>query len=695
MHNPLFSSYTVPPVNDIREEHILPALKQAIENTREKFREIRDNPDMPTFENTVGPFDTLYDEVNSVARVFELFYLSIRTGNIQDMAEEVDNLCTELASEFSQDPVMGARLAAVYDARDKLGLDSEDLWLLENLKKSFENTGAMLPPEGQKQINEIDRKLIRICNEVSKNMHKGQQQQAFLVTDESGLAGVPEDKKAAFRDAAGEAGHAQGWLFTPERLLVDELLSVAENRDFRRKMHEAMDRVGKVPPYNNAGLIKQIQALRDERAKLLGYENYAQYSLSGTMAGSVGNVRNLFDQTLPPLLKAFEEDMAALQDWVDQQGGPQMEPYDVQYYAARYKKEELGYDGAELAEYLEVENILSGWIEHASRQMEMTFRPLVDYPVWDPEIRVFEVTNNENGKKSLLYIDLFARPGTKEGGAWMNEIQCADSGSNKPDIIIMNMNLVKPKGKGPVRVCPDQVKTFFHEGGHALNGLKGTRTKYFSRKGTGNGSDYAEIHSMMSENWAFHPEVAKKFAVHHKTGELLPEHILDKKEQAANFMASWQMLRLIQNARRDLNFHSLSADEFVSDEAVEDMSRLPSALSAHVRPYPLTRFGHLFSEAHSEYAAGYYGYFWSETKASQAFELFRKQGIYNPASLRRVQDFFAIGAGKEPNEAFEESFGTKGLDVGPLLSKYGIKPDSEPLPPVVRNGYDFDVPGCP
>jgi peptidyl-dipeptidase Dcp len=238
------------------------------------------------------------------------------------------------------------------------------------------------------------------------------------------------------------------------------------------------------------------------------------------------------------------------------------------------------------------------------------------------------------------------------------------------------MNLVKADGENTVLVSPGQVETLYHEGGHALHGLKGTQAKYLSRMGTGNGSDYVEIHSMMSENWAFHPDVVSKYAKHYKTGAAVPPALLEAKEKSEGFMASWDMLRLVQNASRDINFHSLDASNYTNDADVETASRLPSSLSDHVRPYPLTRFSHLFSGADSQYAAGYYGYLWAEVKANQAFDLFAQNGVYDAATLKQAQKFFSLGAALEPNAAFDTSYGLNVLNTSPFLAKYGIKAPS-------------------
>lgn len=689
MSNPIFSDQPVLPINEIKEEHFIPALKEAIVRTRERFIEIRDNEDAPSFENTVVPFAELYGEMGRVFKAYKLFYNNIATISIKEKMTEIDQMDVEIRNEIKQDPILGARLNAVYGVKDTLGLDSEDLWLLEQTKKSFENTGALLPPAGQARINEIDMALAEKTAKINLNISEAPKHEAFLITDEALLEGVSDDKKSGFRDAAQKAGHDTGWLFTPERLLVDELLAVGQNREFRRMMHQSMDRVGKYGVHINTNLIKDVQALRDERAKLLGYDNFAQSVLDGRMAASVENVEQLFDDVSNALLPAFEKDMDTLQAWVSANNGPKLEPWDVQYYAARYRKEVLGYDAEEMTAYLALENVMDGWINHAQKQMNVTLTQKSDeYPTWNDDIRVYEVVDNQTQEKSVLYVDLFARSGEKSDGAWMSEIQSPSADGTQPNIIIMNMNLIK--GEGNMLVSPEQVLTLYHEGGHALNGLLGVKTKYPNMQGTGNGSDYVEIHSMMSENWAFAPEVVRSYAKHYKTGKAVPQDLLDRKDKAEKFMASWDMLRLTQNARRDLILHSTDAADYIDDADIEEQAKLQSKYSEHTRPYPLTRFGHLFDG----YAAGYYGYLWAEVKGNQAFDLFRDNGIYDPLSLRKTKDFFAIGHALEPNEAFEKKFGVKGLDVAPFLAKYGIeqntsKPPANDQKPGDDNRYEI------
>lgn len=564
MTNALLQPGAVPAFDTITEEDFLPALDEAFAEAQKAFEAVRDNMDEPGFENTVVPFDKMFSDVTSLFNVLYIYFSCAKTDGIPAILEEAQNRDDEFFKAIYQDRKMGARFKAVYDLRDELALDDQDIWFLENLYRSFENNGAFLDAAGQSRLKEIDAALIAESMRFNENVDNARKQQAFLITDPAQLKGVPDDKIAAFAENARNNAQV-GWRFVPERLLVDELLECAENRDFRRRMHEAMDAVGTVSPYDNRDIIQKMQALRHERAQLLGYDNYAESHLAGTMAGSVGRVDKLIDDTLASLIPSFEKDIAVLQAWVSDQGGPVMEPWDVAYYTTRYKNEVLKFDNEAYARCFTLDNVMAGWLKHAEKSMNMSFEKTGEYPVWDPSVTVYKTIDHDTGKEGVLYFDLFARD-NKCGGAWMSEAQTASPEKGRLNAITFNMNLVKPDGGQTVYISPDQISTFYHEGGHALNGLKGTEAKYSSRAGTGNGSDYVEIHSMISENWPFHPDVLSTYAS-------VPADLLKAKAQSDAFMAAAPMLRLVQNARRDLKFHSISPDAYGSDKAIEAAAR--------------------------------------------------------------------------------------------------------------------------
>jgi peptidyl-dipeptidase Dcp len=343
----------------------------------------------------------------------------------------------------------------------------------------------------------------------------------------------------------------------------------------------------------------------------------------------------------------------------------------VPYYTALYKKEKLSFDEAAFSEYLEVESVLQGWLLHSSKSMNIGFVEIKGYPVWHPDVRVYKTIDYDSGKKGLLYVDLYKRD-QKEGAAWMDCLQAGEATVGRPNIISFNMNLAQSLDGSPILLSISDLETFYHEGGHCLNGIKGTESKYRSRQGTTNTSDFYEIHSMIDENWATHPDVLATYAFHYKTGALIPRELLKQRNDSNNFMASADLLRMLQNARRDMFFHATLPENYGSDEAIEAKAALNTPYSSHLRPYPLTRFSHMFTDGLSPYAAGYYGYFFSDMAQAAAFELFDTQGVYHSALTARKRAFYAIGGGLEPNAAYEAFTGFPAGNPKPLLAGKGI-----------------------
>lgn len=695
MSNPLLSGGRAPAFKQIKPEHFQEALDMAFDAVTKKYEAIRDGGENPTFQNTVVPFSTLFLEVRNVILSLITFEANARSDEIDKVFQDASKRYDDLEKKIYQDPELASKFKVVYDARDKLNLDEEDGWFLKNLHKSFQSSGAFLDEDGQKRIKEIGLELIDATEEFKKNVRKAEEAESFLVIDIAELKGVPENYIAKFKEQAEAKGHKDGWLFVPERLLVDELLARADSRSFREKMNQAMINIGGKAPHDNSPVIEKIHALRHEKAALLGYDNYAEYALDGTMAVSVDRVQNIFEESLKYLVPHFEGEMETLQKWVSAQGGPEMEAWDVPYYIQKYKMEKYAFDAQEMAEYFDIENVVSGWLRHAEKSMNITLTPTDDYEAWHDDVRVFKAVDNDTGNETILYMDLYARPGSKHGGAWMEDVQLADPESRKLAAIVFNMNLNKPADGKPSLIGIQQLETFYHEGGHSLNGLKGQIPKYSSRRGTGNGSAFVEIHSMIDENWALQPEVLETYAFHHKTGDVIPQDLIDKMEASANFMASYDTLRLIQNSRRDMEFHRRDPNGYISNVDIETAAALDTKYTDHVRPYPLARFGHLFDEGESQYAAGYYGYYFADISQAAAFKPFAEHGVYDTSLIARKRAFYAAGGSKEPNATYEKfTDGVAAGDPKPLLAKKGITIPDAANDDLVQGASNGKKPSC-
>lgn len=670
MSNPLFDKTQTPDFTRIAPRYFRPAFKKVFADIAKAHDALRRDKTPPTFENSIVPFDTLFAEFNRVSLVLEVFNGNIRSKTISKIVEDSSVEFDAVTKKIFQDKKIADRVKEVYQKRDSLNLDREDRWFLQNIYNEFEDNGAFLDSAKKRQdLKRLDGQLIKVTQKCYDNMMDSRQQQAFLVTDKAQLSGVPADKVSAFAEQAQKV-KKNGWLFVPERLLVDELLEVAENREFRQAIHEAMNRVGTQAPYDNEPLVKEMAKLRDQRSRLLGYSNFAEHKLSHSMAGSVAAVEKMLDNSIDELLPRYEDEMCTLESWAAQKpGGPEkLEPWDVPYYAAKYRKDVLGFDSTKLSRHLELENVIKGWLLHADKNMNMAFSPTDKVPVWNPDVRTYDAVDRETGEKSVLYIDPYARA-NKVGGAWMSQVQDADEATGRLNAVIFNMNLAKPAPGQHAFLDKGQNETFFHEGGHGQNGLKGVKAKYRSRRGANNESAYFEIHSTIEERVPYQPEVLPTYAIDPDTGKLPDPALLAAMEKADHFLATREVLKAIQNAKRDLLLHATPWEKYTTSAAIEKKADIQSPYAAHVRSYPLRRFDHLTGDG---YAAGYNGYFRANVAAAIAAEPYMKAGLYDLALLAKKRAFYAIGGGLEPNEAFEELTGKAANDIGPYMRSLGI-----------------------
>jgi peptidyl-dipeptidase Dcp len=682
MTNPLLNDLPVPAYDKITHEHFLPALAQRLAEARAKIDTLRADTSAPSLANSAVALEQIFDAPRAVMVTLSTFHNSVNSDELRDVYEQAQKIYDSFTKDVMQDPVLAARVKAVHDARASLNLDEEDERFLHGYYKEFEGSGAFLPDADKQRIRDIDGRLITLSSEFMNNLGKGAQQQAVHITDPAELTGVPDDVIAGMAENAKAKGKT-GWIYIPERLQVDTLLTVAENRDFRRKILTALNAIGTQAPHDNRPVIAEMQGLRQERTALLGgYKHYADWALDGTMAGSLDRAEKTLRDCADALLPAFEADVATIADYAAKNGGPAtLEPWDSPFWAARYKKDVFAYDAAALSEYLELNHVMAGLFGHFGKLFGVDISENSSYPVFHPDAKSFDVRNKNDGSLAgVLMVDYFARPGTKEGGAWMEHMQLRDDKAGKLNVISSNMNCTQPQPGQPTLLDTDIVTTLYHEKGHAFHGLLGTKTKYKSAQGPGISSDFLEIHSMTQENWAFEREVLKTYAKHYKTGAPVPDALIDAKEKSANFFATRDLLVIIQNALRDLEFHKRDPKTYGSDKAVEASAALRSPHAAHIRPYPLTRFGHLFSAPVGGYAAGYYGYFWANLHAAALFDNFRQKGLYEPALAAKIKAMYEEGSRRDPNQIFEAANGGPAKPDA-LLRSVGIDPGKKPSAP--------------
>jgi peptidyl-dipeptidase Dcp len=682
MANELLSPGKVPAFGKISADDFMPAIDAAIEDVRQKVQKIKSDTAPASFENTVVPLESLFEGMNYIQYILSNETANVSTDALEAVEEAISIKVSGFAKNIFQDQELGQRFQAVYKQRNKLKLDDDDKAILRDLHHSFESSGALLSPDGQKRIRAIDEQLISLAQKFMKNMKNAPLQQAVLITDSAELAGLTPQEVSMLESNARANGHATGWLFIPERLLVDELLDHAENSSFRKKVFECLEQMGKHAPYDNGPVIAEMQKLRHEYAQLLGYNNYAEFARSRAMTKNLPGVRKLLDEVADKALPKFEEEMHSLEKFAASNGGPKkLEPWDVSYWAGRQREALYHFDANAFSKNLQLENVLDGMFNEATRVFGLEFRESTGkYPVMHPDIRTFDVIDKETGEeRGILHIDLYARPGQKRGGAWMSQLQVKTD--DKPNIVIFNMNITKPPTTGPdagkqALVALSQYETTYHEFGHALQGLLGLNVKYRSLQGTNAPADFVEIHSMINEHRATVSDNLHKYALNVDTGLPPDEKTVETLLKSRSFFASRDLLKLVQNSLRDLEFHSMDPANYKGDIAVEKAVALKSPYAAHIRPYSLTRFDHLFSDGHSGYAAGYVNYLIAQEHAADGFVPFKKDP-YDAKWSKRIKEMYNRGSGGEPADTYKKYRG-RPANPDAMLRDAGIEVKKKP-----------------
>lgn len=675
MHALLNPASSHPDYSSFKPEDFVPAIDAALKDVAAKVEALKNDKSPPSFENTIMPLESLFDTVSRISLILGNLNLNAYTQELAKIEEESMIKISSAENAVFQDPVLGQRFRAVYDSF--VPTHEDDKALLKSIHQHFEASGALLDTQSQARISEIDATLISLASKFTENLNAAPKQQAVLITDPAELAGLSADDIETLAQQAKEAGHADGWLFIPERLLVDDMLEQAENSTFRRKIHEALNRMGTEAPYDNRPVIDEIQKLRSEYATLLGYDSYSAFARSRAMHTDLGEVRNLLADVVAKAMPKFEEDMRTLEKFSAQNGGPaKLEPWDVAFWATKQRQALYHFDANDFAQYLELENVMQSMFSEASHLFGVTFTEKTGYSTIHPDIKVYEVTDNATGEThGILHVDVFARPGEKGGGAWMNILQ--SKGEGLDNVIILNMNLSKPPAGKPTLVPLGQYVTFFHEMGHCLQGLLGTNVKYRSQQGTNCPADYVEFHSMVNERRAFLRDNLKKFAISAKDGKAAPDAVIDALIASQNHFASRDTLKLVQNSLRDLEFHALAPADYKGSAEVEKAVAIQNPYADHIRPYPLTRFSHLFSDAHSSYSAGYVNYLLAEIIAADGFVPFAADP-YNKQQAALLNTLYRRGSGGDPAQLYRDFRGKDATPEAMLIANGIIAASKKP-----------------
>ena len=675
--NPLLKQpatpFGVPAFDKVKIEHYLPAFEEAIRQNKAEVEVIINNEAEPTFENTIVALDRTGLLLDRVTGVF--FNVLEADGNdeMNEIAETVSPMLSELSDGIILNEKLFQRVKFVYDQRNQLGLNPEQMRLVTETYKHFADNGANLPEDKKERLKEINQDLGLLSLKFGNNVVAETNACQRFVTDEAELAGLPESAKAAAAEEAAVAGHPGEWLFTPKRTSFTPVLQYCENRELRKQLlMDYTTRANHDNENDNKAVILREMELRIEKAKLFGYDNPADYILADCMAKDHQTVDAFLASVWAPSLEAAKREAAALQELLEQDfHSEKLQPWDWWYYAEKLRKAKYALDEEEIKPYFELDNVRKGAFGVATKLYGVQFEKLDNMPVYNPEVEVFKVTEADGSLVGILYTDYFPRAG-KRPGAWMNNIlpQYIDAeGVDHRPVIINVGNFNKPTAGNPSLLSMDDVETLFHEFGHALHGLL-SKAHYKSLSGTNTPRDFVELPSQFMENYAYEPEVLKTYAFHYQTGELIPDSLIAKINAAGKFHQGFVTTELLSASILDMDFHELTSAEGLDVNAFEAQSLAKMGMIDEIIVrYRPTFYNHIFTTG---YEAGYYSYTWAAVLDADAFAAFKETGdLFEPETAKRFRHLLEQGGTRDAQELYIE-FRGKEADPANLLRRKGF-----------------------
>jgi peptidyl-dipeptidase Dcp len=674
--NPLLTTYQtpfgIPPFNAIKEHHYMPAFKEGIKQQNAAIETIIVNPEESTFENTVVALDNSGMLIHKVYSVFDNLVSAHTNDELQRLSKEVEPMLAAHNDEIRMNTRLFDRIKVVYEQRETLSLTGEQERLLEKWYKDFVRSGANLNEEEKEQLKKINQQLSVLSVQFAENVLKENNAFELVIDNEDDLTGLPDNLVAGAAEAASQKGLSNKWLFTIQKPVLIPFLQYAQKRNLREKMFKAyINRGDNNDLFDNKQIIKQIIALRIQKAKLLGYETPAHYILDDRMAKTPEQVYDLLNKLWKPAVKRAEQEVEAMQALIGREGLDfKLEPWDWWYYAEKLKKEMYALDDEILRPYFKLENVRDGAFMLANKLFGITFEEIKGTPIYHPEVKVFEVKEGNGQHIGILLMDFFPRE-SKRNGAWMSSYRKQQTLDGEPisPIIVNVCNFTKPVGDKPSLLTQEEVETLFHEFGHGLHGLLSQCT-YYSISGTSVKRDFVELPSQIMENWAEHPQFLKQFARHYQTGEPIPNDLIEKIKEASLFNQGFKTVEYLAASFLDMDWHVLSEPPTTNVNAFERNALSKIGLIPEiVSRYRTTNFLHIFSW---EYEAGYYSYIWAEVLDADAFQAFIEKGLFDKetaASLRK--NIFAAGDSEDPMVLFRQ-FRGRDPEIAPLLEKRGL-----------------------
>ena len=685
--NPFFqewnTAYEVPPFMDIKDEHYMPAYQKGMEENLSEIDLIVNNPEAPTFANTIEELERTGKLLTKVARVFSNLASSNTNPKLQELQRELSPMLSAHYDKISLNEGLFNRVEAIWQEKESLDLTSEQRKLLEDTRKQFVRSGALMSEEQKKQITEINSKISGLSTSFGQNL-LAETNGFELILNLSDLDGLSDGVIAAALDAASQKmekaeteeekqSYKDKYVFTPHRSSMYPFLTESTRRDLREKLYKSyVMRGDNNNETDNKEIAAQIAKLRAERAQIMGYKTHAHFVLDDNMLKTPEEVYDLLTKLWKPAVKRAKVEVADMQDVADAEGQNfKIAAWDWWHYSEKVRKEKYNLDESAIKPYLSLDNVLKGVFSTTNKLWGLNFTEIFDIDLYHPDARVWEVTDKDGSHLGVFIGDYFTRS-NKRGGAWMSSFKGQSNLDGRERPIVVNVcNFPAPVGDNPALLSFDNVVTLFHEFGHAMHGTL-TDVTYGSMAGTSGPRDFIELPSQLLEHWASEPEVLKSFATHYETGEPIPDDLIEKLLNASKFNQGFINTEYLAASLLDMDWHTISAEEDLKDaNRFESQSMKKVGLIDEIAPrYRTTYFAHIFSGG---YSSGYYSYVHAAVLDSDAFEAFKEAGdVFDPNLSSKLRaTIYSKGSTEEAMDLFVQFRGRK-ADIGPLLKVRGL-----------------------
>ncbi len=677
--NPFFSVYDTPfqtpPFDLIEVSHYMPAFEQGMTDQQKEIEAIVKNQEEPTFENTILAYDRSGALLDRVSAVFFNVQSTDNNDEIQAIAQTITPLLTKHSDNISMNMGLFNKVKAVYDQRNALDLTPAQIRVTEKYYDDFVRNGAELSADDQLALKKLNEELSMLQLKFSENqLNETNKNFKLIVDNESDLAGLPEGVKAAAAETAKANGMEDKWVFTLQKPSLIPFLQYADNRDLREKIYRGyFMRGNNGDEFDNKEIARKMAMLRSQKVKLLGFDTHAAYAIDVNMAKTPQNVDEFLMGLWTPALKVAKQELKEMQAIVDSEGGNfELASWDWWYYAEKLRKAKYDLDEAEIIPYFQLENVRDGMFWVATQLYGITFTPINNIQVYNPAAEVFEVKEANGDHIGLLYLDYHPRD-SKRPGAWQTSFRGAitKDGKKISPLVSLVCNFTKPTADTPALLTFDEVSTLFHEFGHGLHAL--FTDGEFKRTAGVVPQDYVELPSQIMENWAAEPAVMRQYARHYKTGEVIPDELIEKIQKSGHFNQGFATVEYLAASLLDLNWHALTADDNVENTVDFETNAMKEiGLIEEILPrYRSTYFSHIFSSDY--YAAGYYVYIWAAVLDSDAFDAFKQSGdIFNQDLAAKFRQHCLSECGDDEGMVQYKKFRGQDPSLQPLLNKRGL-----------------------